>query len=769
MRTEGPTFWLLNGDLDWRTGVARDLAVDGDIRLAVDAQGPLAFGGTDGSLGGLRLPQGMAFDSRRLLYLLDRPGRRVRRFDPGTGKFRDLPGVGGEGEDARQFKDPRAIAIAGGDLYLADPGTRRVLVFSLETLSLRYLWGPVMGAGQPRPSWDSGSWEPVDLASAQDRVVILDRSSGRVLLHHPGKDAVHLLIPGKQADANRFTHIALDRQQRLYLLDGERQRLVIFDAEGRFIGEASDPGEVIREFDAPAIRLDHLGRFCLPESLSRTCARAFPQTPPRAQDPLAECLTGERPQLFDRSGNPIVASSDPEPVGPRLYKRQGVWISEALDSDRFNCQWHRIELVLRSLPQGCKLVVSTYSDQSLRPIDEIANPAMLPERLWETGQVVLGQAPKAVGDGSAGLCSEDQGQSGTQYEEHLVQSHPGQYLWVRLELFGDGYLTPQVQALRIHYPRDSYLKYLPAVYSADEESRWFLERFLSLFQTEWDGIEARLEQIQRYFDPDAVPAGPCLDYLAAQWLALPLEGDWDYRQKRRLLSAAPAIYEQRGTAESLRRYLRVYLANITGLDQLLQSHDKPGPQQFPLLLEGFRQRTHQTLTSTASGGQEALSSAELGRGHPLWSPAVVGRLQSDVYAREGEVRLISTGDPERDQFHEHAHRFQIFVPSAWIRSRAEEQLLLHAVESEKPAHTHYQLCLVEPRFRLGVQSTVGMDSILGQQPVAILACTDRSDIPLNRPPRQRLGYDTVLGCAPAQRGGIPLRQGTRIGTQRVLT
>jgi hypothetical protein len=148
---------------------------------------------------------------------------------------------------------------------------------------------------------------------------------------------------------------------------------------------------------------------------------------------------------------------------------------------------------------------------------------------------------------------------------------------------------------------------------------------------------------------------------------------------------------------------------------------------------------------------------------------VVGRLQLDVFAREGEVRLVSTGDPERDLFHEHAHRFQVFVPSAWVRTRAEEDLLRRALDTEKPAHTQYQLCLVEPRFRLGIQSTVGVDTILGAYPVAVLAGRHRDEVPENRPPRQRLGYDTVLGCGPVWRGGMPLRPGARVGTNTVLT
>ena len=143
-----------------------------------------------------------------------------------------------------------------------------------------------------------------------------------------------------------------------------------------------------------------------------------------------------------------------------------------------------------------------------------------------------------------------------------MQSPEGQYLWLKIELAGDGYGTPVINEIRIYYPRESYLSYLPAVYSADDESRRFLDQFLSVFQTEWDGLEKRIATIAKYFDPKAVPCGPFMDYLAA-WLALPLEGSWSGSEKRRLLEIAPKNYPKIGTPEGLRDYLRVYLQNIT--------------------------------------------------------------------------------------------------------------------------------------------------------------------------------------------------------------
>jgi hypothetical protein len=148
---------------------------------------------------------------------------------------------------------------------------------------------------------------------------------------------------------------------------------------------------------------------------------------------------------------------------------------------------------------------------------------------------------------------------------------------------------------------------------------------------------------------------------------------------------------------------------------------------------------------------------------PLWSADVVGRLQLDTHAQEGLARLVSTGDPERDLFHEYAHRFRVFVPAAWVRTADDERMLRRAIDAAKPAHTQYDLYLVEPRFRVGVQSTVGIDTLVGGHPPARLACSREG--PPSRPPRQRLGYDTVLARRPDDDAPVVP---TRVGIDTIL-
>lgn len=779
MRPKGPKSFLLDGRTGWRTASSEGVSVSegGGLRLDADAGGPLALTGEDGSLGGLVLPAGMAFDGEGTLYILGRERAGVRRFDAERREFVALAAVGEEeGADVRQFRDASAIAVAAHSLYVADRGNRRVQVFALGTLAVRHVWGPLDARGRRTRADDPEAWEPVDVASRGGLAYVLDRRRGRVYTHRPGTDALNLLIDRPEA-AGRWTRVAADTDGRVYLLDERKKWLRVYDAGGRFVETVTDAGDVRERFEPPPLRLARGGpteplRFCMPEALMRACDRRAPGDSPTAELPLGDCASNPPGGLvFDREGRRLRLPAERN-AGPRLYAAEGEWYSEPLDSEIYRCQWHRVELEVGALPAGTRLEVFTYTDaERLSAAELLARP----ERLWSKSHEAAGKLarpPRAKQKAGAGR--EPRERAGERHE-FLVQSHEGQFLWLKIGLKGDGYGTPSVKSARVHYPRQSYLSYLPAVFSSDEETRRFLERFLSIFQTEWDELERRIEDSAALFDPKAVPAGRALEWLAG-WFALPLEGTWDSEQKRRLLEAAAGIYfgrwkvagandecmseveprsaARRGTAEGLRRFLRVYLENITGL-----THEQQG--EYPQVVEGFRERQRMTL---GCGDGSALAS-----GAPLWSQSAVGRLRLGEFSREGEARLVSTGDPERDLFHEFAHRFRVFVPSAWVRTAKEEELVRRALNAEKPAHTSFDLCLVEPRFRVGLQSTVGIDTVVGAHPRARLACPHDADTPPSRPPAGRLGYDMVLAARAADRPTLQFGRGTRAGLGTVLT
>lgn len=96
-----------------------------------------------------------------------------------------------------------------------------------------------------------------------------------------------------------------------------------------------------------------------------------------------------------------------------------------------------------------------------------------------------------------------------------------------------------------------YLRYLPALYERDD----LMGRFLMLFESFWEPIEQRIEDMHLYFDPQMAPR-ELLPWLAS-WLGLVLDEHWSEAQRRQLIAAAASLYRLRGTPQGLMEYLSI--------------------------------------------------------------------------------------------------------------------------------------------------------------------------------------------------------------------
>jgi phage tail-like protein len=247
-----------------------------------------------------------------------------------------------------------------------------------------------------------------------------------------------------------------------------------------------------------------------------------------------------------------------------------------------------------------------------------------------------------------------------------------------------------------------------AAYQADAVSRDLLDRFLRIFQTLFESFESQIDGFAGHLDADGTPSS-FLEWLAG-WIAMAFDGTMSESVRRKLLRHAPELYRMRGTPAGLQRFLSLAFGGDARI------------------LEHFRLRKCAFLGKSAA----------LGTRTQLWGKGITPRLQLDVFSRIGETALISTGDPQHDPFTVHAHKFSVFVPAPVMRSEATAAAVRTLIEREKPAHTQFELVSVEPRFRLGVQSTLGLDSVVGAYPHSFL-CTSN------------LGFDTLLGDPYGQR------------------
>ncbi|TQF06852.1 hypothetical protein E6W39_37515 [Kitasatospora acidiphila] len=697
MRPQGPTHWLLDARTGWRTASADGVVAGPDLRLATIPDGPLGLAAEDGSLGGLVLPTGFAVSEDGICYLLDPGGALVRRFDPATQRFEPVLGaVPPPRGDVTELGRVVNIAITGRLLYLADRLHRRVLAYGLPELSLRHVW--------------TGDWDLADVRTGGGATQLLDAATGTVWRHLPHEDEPRVLFTAAE-QAGRATGLAMDDGGTVYL--ASPGALTRYDAAGRRGPVFTDPGPLRPLFTAPPIRL-LAAVFVLPAGLTGECDRHA--DPDREGDVAEPASSAPHGPAFDRAGQPV---PPPRPTrGPKPYGRDGEWVSAVLDSRIYRCVWDRVRLDLAALPPGTSVAVETTTSDT---------PGL---GEWTAAGAQTGQAHAPA----AAPLSAD--------VDWPVRSAPGRYLAVRLRLTGPGRATPLVRAVRAHYPRSSYLEFLPAVFGMDADGKDFLERFLGVFQAEWDEVAARIADLPAYIDPKAVPAGAPLGYLAG-WVGVPLDQRWTAEQQRAWLLASLAVLRRRGTPAAITELLAALLATESGVPA--------GEIGLPALVEGFRTRGRLQLGSTDPTPL------------PLWSPDVVARLRLGAYAEVGRARLVSTGDPAHDLFTQTANSFRVYLPSVWVRTAEDERAVHRLLAAERPATSRYDLDLVEPRLRVAVQSAVGLDTVIGAVPRARLACAHDAAAPPSRAPRHRLGWDTVLASARPQQP-VRVEATTRIDT-----
>lgn len=99
----------------------------------------------------------------------------------------------------------------------------------------------------------------------------------------------------------------------------------------------------------------------------------------------------------------------------------------------------------------------------------------------------------------------------------------------------------------------------------------------------------------------------------------------------------------------------------------------------------------------------------------------------------GESRPQSASEFGAGLFADYAHLFTVVAPAGSCRDAGRREALRAVIEAEKPAHTDFHLCFAEPRMLLGLQSRLGVDSIVAQGP------------PPLRLDRSGLGSDSFLG------------------------
>ena len=687
-------YWFLDSVAGWQSAFLDGLeptSKDGDLMLDAlpGSASPLLDEAQQAAE--FKCPTALCPDGQGNLFVVDAGLNLVKRIDLARSTVMTLTAIGGKGSAPRELFEPRGIAVLStGSVVIADTRNHHIKIFSSAMNALLQDWGTNDALGQPEPGTGHKMFRfPWTVAvDPYNSIHVVDRGNRRIQI-----------IRADGAWQCEFSEQNWVSPTRLAL--GSDGLLAVVDAGTKSVTVlAGGVWQLLPKVENPqSVAIDDAARIYVGDAEGLIHVFVPDPNQPNRYESAGTGLTSFNGAIVDLAWDStygLLAIVSETSTGPqqRLWKikpdgarvRTGTYITQALDSNIPNCQWHRV-LLNAPVPAGTSIQIDSFTADPTVPVRQI------------TSQVT------SIAFNQWKLCVK----AGNPNPDCLVQSGPGRYLWLRLTFNSNGLSSPELKSLKVFYPRVSYLQYLPAVYQENESSRQFLERFLSIFQTEFDSLDYRIDRVWQLFNPGSIPA-KYLNWLAS-WLGLAVDPAWPESKLRSMLKNAYQAQCTRGT--------------VTGLVQAIQ--DYTGIQA--VIIEHFKLRRLPILSAGRS----------LNDGLTLWSKNFYKRLQVGTNSRIGDFQLVSDPAPDVEPLDQDASQFTVLFLADPYGTGDTEQQISQVVEREKPVHTQAAICPMFPRFRIGVQSTVGTDSVVG----GITYLT------LNR--LATLGYDSILGCSEVER------------------
>jgi phage tail-like protein len=592
------------------------------------------------------------------------------------------------------FKNPTSITYAQGTLYVADAEARQRVV-ALAEVNWQIRWA-VDAASKPstKEFQPAKPFTPADLAvSAEGELYALDGENKAVLKFDAAGRRAGVFGQAELAGAAPAS-LALSPEGYLYVLDPAAKRVWRFD-----VGQGAAPGtffdltspKLPARFRPSGFAVDSHGVLYVGEHRSVTSTEE--------DDRFIRRFDGEGKYLGEAGefrGSALALALDSEDwiyaygeeederkmsvLTPTLrYTRaegmslvRGRYFSRSLDSAEEGTEWHKFVLDA-DIPANTQVQVSYRAADDKQVIIQGSTDNL--DRYIEAASN-LDEGERA--GRAAALDDLDWSEPAVNAGDALILEGVGRYLWLRIDLVGGEETAPSIGSLRLDFPRDTYLRYLPAVYQEDERSRDFLERFLSLFETFFSATERRINHLARYLDVDSsLATGDFLRWLAS-WLSIPEDKSWSEEQLRELIRRAPELYRKRGTREGLEAMIEIF----TG--------------ERPLVVEHFQ---------TAGCGQSA----------PVLRTRVAGTEQK-VQSHEEILRNLYGTDPYCFCVLLKPYRTETKGGRETTRrlSDDERKAVRRIVDAEKPAHTCAGLLALQPWIHLDMHTYLGVNTYLSR-------------------------------------------------------
>lgn len=240
--------------------------------------------------------------------------------------------------------------------------------------------------------------------------------------------------------------------------------------------------------------------------------------------------------------------------------RPGLFWSRPLDSREKETVWHRLTMESRSLGEA-SIRFAFYCAES--------RELTFGGKSWDLDQLL--RSPELTDEDRSRACAPYLQKTVLDPRDILLHDLTGRYLWFRAELLPQGGESPELGEVKLRFPKETWLAYLPEVYQSDPAGRSFTERFLGIFQSLYSDLDEDIREVARYFDPDVV-GGAYLEWLAG-WLDVEDGYLWPEEKLRTLVRRGMELYRIRGS----RRYVVEMVKLYTGREPWVVEHSQVEP------------------------------------------------------------------------------------------------------------------------------------------------------------------------------------------------
>jgi phage tail-like protein len=550
---------------------------------------------------------------------------------------------------------PRGLAIPHRRraLFICDSGNHRIVILDPATSEVLEIW--------------DGFDVPVAIAAdPAGTIFVADRGSKRITKYSLRGDA-----DGAFADTVAASGLIVDPVSiaadtgHVYVLDAT-QLVFVFDHAGNPVPGPAAWSPLTRPMGL-AVTPDsiYVGDNALRRVLRFRNASGFPFVGEALgyEGPVAALAIARNGDLLVHTGAAIT------PIALKMtgaFTTTGLLFSKALHAGAGQVAWHSLHATIDELPAHGHIQFFFRTND---------NPAHLPfpSPDWTA-------APRDVTD------------------LYLGGPH-ARFLWIVSSFTADGLGSPTLTELKARFDQNTYFPLLPALYNYPTPSREFFGRLLALFESFNVEDEDAIARLPELFDPSAIPP-EALQWLAS-WLAADLDQHWSVAKQRQAIAQAYARDARRGTIAGLLEAIAFETGQTVRIEEPIQDTSRWAlPAAAPCGL-------------VVPEGTGAQNESMLGIGTALAGPSPDGAVIGSTAILD-RSRILNAEDFGLPLFDEVAHRFCVFLYRG--AQSAQAQAIAKVVDREKPAHTSYHLCTIEPRMRVGFQARVGIDTVVGGPP-----------------------------------------------------